>query len=100
MVDEPEHDVARKLPAISELGSANAPLLYFDEASAYGHVNGIIRLTLEAARLYPATPAPGVKIDRVVVAHLRMNIQAARSLKQAIEGALLLAAPPESEAKN
>jgi hypothetical protein len=31
--------------------------------------------------------------DRVIVAHLRMNVPAALSLKAAIEGALLLAAP-------
>jgi hypothetical protein len=98
MVEKSDHP--REMPPISELGSANAPLLYFDEASAFGHVNGIIRLTLDAARMYPATPDPGVKIDRVVVAHLRMNIAAARSLKTAIDGALLLATPSETGSKN
>jgi hypothetical protein len=41
-----------------------------------------------------------VKIDRVIVAHLRMNIPAARSLKASLEGALLLATPSESGARN
>jgi hypothetical protein len=100
MAEKTEREHVRELPPISELGSANAPMLYFEEASAFGHINGIIRLTLEAARMYPATPDPGVKIDRVIVAHLRMNIPAARSLKKALEGALLMATPLESEAKN
>jgi hypothetical protein len=100
MAEKPERDPMRDYPPISELGSAHAPIIYFEDASAFGHINGMIRLTLEAARLYPATPDPGVRVDRVIVAHLRMNIPAARSLKKALEGALLLAAPSESGSKN
>jgi hypothetical protein len=79
---------------ISAIASAHAPFLYFEDVTAFGHVNGIIRITLEAARILPApgNPAAAV-IDRVIVAHLRMNVPAARSLKAALEGALLLAAP-------
>ena len=39
------------------------------------------------------TPGQTVSTDRVIVAHLRMNIPAALALKAAIEGALLLATP-------
>jgi hypothetical protein len=79
---------------ISAIASAHAPFLYFEDATAFGHHNGIIRITLEAARIIPAPGNPrAVVTDRVVVAHLRMNVPAARSLKAAIEGALLLAAP-------
>ena len=76
---------------ISALASAHAPFLYFENASAIGHLNGIIRVTLEASRDVPM-PQDGVANDRVIVAHLRMNIPAAHSLKAALEGALLLAA--------
>ena len=72
---------------------AHAPFLYFENASAFGHLSGIIRITLEAARIIPAPGNQGVVIDRVIVAHLRMNIPAALSLKAAIDGALLLATP-------
>jgi hypothetical protein len=75
---------------ISALASAHAPFLYFEQASAIGHLNGMIRVTLEASRDVPM-PFGGVANDRVIVAHLRMNIPAAHSLKAALEGALLLA---------
>jgi hypothetical protein len=81
-------------------GSAHAPFLYFEDATAFGVLNGVIRVTLEAVRLYPNSPDAGISFERVVVGHLRMNIAAAMSLKSALEGALLLAAPPPSEAKN
>jgi hypothetical protein len=77
---------------ISAIASAHAPFIYFEGAPAFGHMNGIIRVTLEA---YKDTPIPpeSVASDRVIVAHLRMNIPAALSLKAALEGALLLAKP-------
>ena len=81
---------------MSAIGSAHAPFLYFESASAFGHLNGMIQITLEAQRIFPSTTeASGAAIDRVVTAHLRMNIIAARSLKAAIEGALLIAAPAQ-----
>jgi hypothetical protein len=86
-----------ELTAVNISGSAHAPFVYFEEAATFGHVNGIIQVTLEAVRLYPDPPA--VKRERVVVAHLRMNIPAAKALQRAIEGALLLAAPADT-AKN
>ena len=77
---------------ISAVASAHAPFLYFDNAPAFGYLNGIVRITLEAGRDMP-TPGQTVASDRVIVAHLRMNIPAALSLKAAIDGALLLATP-------
>ena len=85
---------------LSETGSAHAPFLYFEEASAFGYLNGVVRITLEATRTVPNGQGSGVMSDRVVTAHLRMNIPAAQSLKAAIEGALLLATPPKSESRN
>ena len=77
---------------ISAIASAHAPFLYFENAPAFGHLNGVIRITLEASRDVP-TPGQTLSSDRVIVAHLRMNIPAALALKAAIEGALLLATP-------
>jgi hypothetical protein len=68
------------------------PFLYFEDATAFSHLNGMVRITLEAARIVP-TGGGNATFDRVIVAHLRMNVPAARALKAAIEGALLLAAP-------
>ena len=86
-------------PVLSNSASAHAPFLYFEEASAMSHLNGVIRITLEAGRVIPSADGR-VDIDKVMVAHLRMNIPAALSLKSAIEGALLLATPSQTEAKN
>ena len=79
---------------ISAIASAHAPFLYFEMASAFGYANGIIRITLEAARIMPAPGNPEAAVtDRIIIAHLRMNVPAALSLKSAIEGALLMATP-------
>lgn len=85
---------------ISAIGSAHAPFMYFENALAFGYLNGVIQITLEAQRFFPAAPpAVAAASDRVITAHLRMNIPAAMGLKAAIEAALLLAAPAP-QAKN
>jgi hypothetical protein len=76
---------------ISEIASAHAPFLYFDIATNFGFNNGIVNVTLETVRYMSA--GQKVTLDRVVVAHLRMSIPAASSLKAALDGALLLASP-------
>ncbi len=88
-----------KRPPFSEVGSVGAPMVYFDDAPAFGHANGIIKIALEATRLH-GNQNGEVAADRVLVAQLLMNRQAALALKAALDGALLLSAPPESEAKN
>jgi hypothetical protein len=68
---------------LSGLGSASAPFLYFENAPAF-------------------MPLANNKIasDHVVVAHLRMNMAAARALKSALDGAILLASPSPTDAQN
>jgi hypothetical protein len=85
---------------VSALASAHAPFLYFEDAIAFNHLNGIIRLTLTASRDVPEPGSQGAGTDLVIVAHLRMNVPAALSLKAALEGALLLAQPAQSETRN
>lgn len=47
--------VTENIPAnagqISAVASANAPFIYFEDASAFGPLNGIGRITLETSRL-------------------------------------------------
>jgi hypothetical protein len=105
MVDKPDvkppvEIIPSVAGGVSAIASAHAPFLYFDDASAFGHVNGIIRITLEAGRTIPGPVAGTVLSDRVIVAHLRMNIPAALSLKAALEGALLMAMPPAGGEKS
>ena len=106
MPDEPTLPapiVTENIPAhagqISGVASANAPFVYFEDASAFGPLNGIGRITLETSRLMPAGPDGRAAIDRVVIAHLRGNFPALRSLRAAIDGILLMAEPtPEGPA--
>lgn len=74
------------------IANANAPFIYTDGVPCYGHVNGIIQVTLDAVRLQPGLPKP--LADRVVVGHLRMNVPAARGLLAALQSAILLAERP------
>jgi hypothetical protein len=83
---------------VSAIASAHAPFFYFENATAFGHLNGIIRITLEATR--DVLRGTSVVNDRVMVAHLRMNVPAALSLKAAIDGALLIAMPSDAEKMN
>ena len=99
MADDP-NPTPPVIPSFSTSGSVHAPFLYFENASAFGVLNGIVQITLEARRLFPSETGEKLVVDRVAVAHLRMNIQAALSLKAAIESALLLASPTPTGTKN
>jgi hypothetical protein len=80
---------------LSGLASASAPFLYFENAPAFGTMNGIIKVTLTATRDLPQANNK-IASDHVIVAHLRMNMAAARAL----EGAILLASPSPTETPN
>lgn len=96
-VRTPIENIPSVVGEVSAIASAHAPVLYFENAPAFGHINGIIRITLEVMRDMPMPGHTTAASDRVVVAHLRMNVLAALSLKSAIEGALLIAAPAASD---
>jgi hypothetical protein len=84
---------------LSGLASAAAPFLYFENAPAFGTMNGIIKVTLTATRDLPQANNK-IASDHVIVAHLRMNMAAARALKAALEGAILLASPSPTDTQN
>ena len=90
--------VPKRLLPVSESGSANAPIIYFEHAPAFGYNNGMLKFTLTADRIFPGADKP--VSDLVIVAHLRTTIQSAIYLRDAINAALLLATPAESEVKN
>ena len=83
---------------VSEIGSANAPYIFFDEISSFGSYNGIGHMTLEAMRFMEVDGK--LRTDRVVVAHLRMNLVALKTLKDTIPKIELLAQPAASGEKN
>jgi hypothetical protein len=89
--------VTENIPAnagqVSAVASANAPFIYFENASFFALFNGIAQMTLEANRLIATGPDGRVAVDRVVVAHLRSSLPALRSLRAAIDGILLMAEP-------
>ena len=105
--DAPARPTPAQAPAPQQLAltvaqdaSAGAPFIYFEEVPTFGHMSGIIRLTLDAIRIYPGDQPNTVKTDRVLVAHLRTNLMGARMLRDALDKALLMANPPESESRN
>jgi hypothetical protein len=71
---------------------ATAPIIYFDMAPNFGCNHGIVNVTLSVSRCL-ATDDGGVARDVVAVAHLRGSINAAMSLRKAIDDALLLGRP-------
>ena len=76
----------------------HAPFIFYEVAPAFGFTNGIVNVTLSANRTYAGAKGAVVN-EQVVVAYLRGNVQAALSLRDAINSALLLAAPtPQGKA--
>lgn len=78
--------------------SLHAPFIFYEGAPAFGVTNGIVNITLSANRTW--TGPNGIVNEQVVTAYLRGNIQAALSLRQAIDSALLLAAPTQEGKAN
>lgn len=83
-----------QLGGISAIASASAPFIYFEGVPNYGFNNGIVNVSLETIRFQSV----GDKVlhDRVTVAHLRMNLQAATGLRDSLNAALAMAAPPQN----
>ena len=82
------------------LQSQPLPVVYFDHAPGLSHSNGIIGITLTVSGNVPNENG-GVDSVASVVAHLKCNIPAAKTLRDAIDRALLLATPvdnPEGKA--
>jgi hypothetical protein len=79
--------------AVTVKDALHAPVIYFDGAPNFGNAQGIVNITLAMGR-HLANANGGVDFDVVAVAHLRCSIPAALDLKNALDGALLLGAPP------
>jgi hypothetical protein len=92
MADNPDTRTGEVAVIIPVNDVPHAPFIFYEGAPAFGHTNGVINVTLSAARTCVGLDG-GPRNDHVVVAYLRGNIQAAVSLRQAIDAALLLAAP-------
>lgn len=90
MADNPDTHPAKEATMIVS-DTPHAPFVYYEGAPAFGFTNGVLNITLSAHRTLLGPD--GVINEQVVVAYLRGNVQAALSLRQAIDNALLLAAP-------
>ena len=77
----------------SAIASANGPFVYFENAPFYELLNGSAQITLDANRLFGADATGHPVYDRVIVAHLRCNIEAIKSLRATLDGILLMAEP-------
>ena len=96
MADNPD---ARPQVILSVADVPHAPFIYFEIAPTLGHLNGVINVTLTAGRAYPGKDGT-ITNEQVVVAYLRGNVPAFMSLRQAIDDAMLLAAPTQEGKAN
>jgi hypothetical protein len=96
MADNPD---TRPKATVSVADTQHAPFIFYEGACALGFGNGVVSLTLSAIR--NCIGADGAVVsDHVVTAYLRGNVQAAISLRDAINDALLLAAPTADGKEN
>lgn len=79
-----------------ELSTQALPIVYFEDAVSLSHMNGIVSVTLTVGANLPNAETGGVELVQGVVAHLKCNVIAARSLVAALNSALLLAQPVEN----
>ena len=90
MADEPK-------PALTPIiNSGDVPVIFFDAAPTMAAFNGVVAISL-TAMIYTPTGEGKPNLEQKVVAHLRTNIQGAKALQAAVEGALLLAQPVEGQ---
>jgi hypothetical protein len=73
----------------------HAPFIFFENAPTFGVTGGVVSVSLSASRSQVGTN--GIENDLVIVAYLRGNIPAMMSLRQAIDQAMLLAAPAQGQ---
>ncbi len=85
-------------PPLSQLGSANAPIIYFEGAPTFGFDGAIGNITLEA--ITHISTDDRIVSERRVVAHLRMSAKGLDSLKKAIEMIELMASPSNTSSMN
>jgi hypothetical protein len=98
MANNPEAPPAQ-VPAIAVSDTPHAPFIFYEWAPAFGFTNGVVNLTLAAGRTWIGPNGTAMN-EQVVVAYLRGNIQAALSLRDSIDKALLLAAPAQEGKTN
>ena len=84
-----------ELPNVIAYDGAHAPIILCDACASHGLQDGTIILTLAAFRLLPTSGDKPAR-SAVIAAHLRCTIEGARSLRDSIIAALLMAEPPPS----
>jgi hypothetical protein len=91
MADNPDPPAAQG-PVIPVSDAPHAPFIFYEWAPAFGFTNGVVNITLAANRTWIGKDGVAMN-EQVAVAYLRGNVQAALSLRDSIDKALLLAAP-------
>jgi hypothetical protein len=77
-----------------QISPVGIPITYFEHTPSFSHLNGIIGITLAVTGVVPAADDKTRTVAGVVT-FLKCNIPAAIALRDAINGALLLAQPVE-----
>ena len=88
-----KHSAPPEGPKIVTSDPNGAPIVFFDGADNFGTYGGIVHVTLSALRHLPGEES--VDVDGIVVAFLRGNLHAAKSLRDALDKAILMATPFE-----
>ena len=72
----------------------HSPVIFFDGAPIYGHYNGIYAITLAVNLARPGSKGT-ILNEPNVIAYPRTNEEGLKSLREAIDNALLAAAPAD-----
>lgn len=72
------------------------PIIVFEAAPSFGYTNGLIDVCLVTTRIVPRIGSQTVR-EAAIVANLRCTAAGAISLRDALNGALLMLEPVENE---
>ena len=67
-----------------------APIVYFDHALSFGHLNGVVQVEL-AANIIHYLAADKTALDLTTTGHLRCSIATAKLLRDALDAVINLA---------
>jgi hypothetical protein len=104
MADDPNESpqvatIPSKHGEVSAIASGNAPFMYMDLAHTFNFYDGVVGVTLEAVGRTPQADKK-IEINRVLVAHLRMSVEAAKNLRAALDNTIALSGPPPDTKPN
>ena len=95
-MSDPKIVQEHQAPSIPYVDRDRAPVIFFDQAPTGAYANSIVSVTLSTDVFTTSASGP-VTTEHAIVAHLKTTIAGAKTLREMLDKALLMAEPAGSE---